>query len=302
MMDDSRNSAAFLKPEHLIPIRNLTLRAKLIVEGFIAGLHKSPYHGFSVEFREYRPYLPGESIRQIDWRKYAQTDRPLVRLFDDETNLRAHILFDKSASMGYSSQGAITKLAYAQTLAASLAWILIRQRDAVGLVSFDTSVDQFLPPHSTNLQLKTILSLLQETIPGAETSCGKVLDEVARTFSKRGLCIVISDFIDDIDAIARGLRHLRFKRQEVVLINVLDPMEMDFADTGQLHLRDMETGRQIRLDARMASHFFHNAMEEHRAALERICRDLRIELHTITTDQPMAHALLCAMEKRKRLN
>ncbi len=301
-MSSSNQSAAFLKPEHLVPIRNLTLRAKLIVEGMIAGLHRSPYHGFSVEFREYRPYLPGESTRRIDWRKYAKTDRPVTRLFDDETNLRAHILFDKSASMGFFSEKNVTKLQYAQTLAASLAWILIRQRDAVGLTTFDEQVQRHIPARSTNIQLKHILSQLQDIGSGAQTSCGKVIDEVARTLTKRGLCIVISDFLDDIESIGQGLRHLRFKRQDVMAMWILDPMEHLFSARGQLHLRDLESGKQIHLDARTASHYFRKNFEEHRSALERICRELSIELQVISTDQPMVRAIMSAMEKRKRLS
>ncbi|HON11159.1 MAG TPA: DUF58 domain-containing protein, partial [Chitinispirillaceae bacterium] len=172
-------TAALVNPKYLIPL-NLNLRAKMIVEGTIAGLHKSPYHGFSAEFLEYRPYLEGESTRRIDWRKFAKTDRTVVKLFEDETNLFAHILVDKSASMAFSSSGNMTKFEYARTLAASLAMLLVNQRDAVGLAVFDEQIGTFLPPRSTNIQLRNIINSLNSIQPGAATLCGKAVDTLAR--------------------------------------------------------------------------------------------------------------------------
>jgi uncharacterized protein (DUF58 family) len=295
-------TATLIKPEQLVAIRNLSLRARLCVEGMMAGQHKSPFHGFSVEFLEYRSYLPGESTRAIDWRKYARTDRAVVRLFEDETNLRAWVLLDKSASMGFRSRLApLSKLEYAKTLCASLAWILIRQRDATGLAIFDETLSTAIPPRSTNRQLKTMLAALDGTEAGAGTRCGVAIDAVATRIVKRGLCIVVSDLFDDPDRIIHGLRHLRFKRQDVIVLWVLDPSERADFENRPLTLRDLETVERISLDGETASRFLAEGMRAHRTAIESACRELAIDLDIITTNEPFQKALLRILEKRKRL-
>jgi uncharacterized protein (DUF58 family) len=292
---------SFLKPEHIAPIRNLSLRAKTIVEGTIAGMHKSPYHGFSAEFLEYRPYQSGEAARRIDWRKYAKTDRSLVRTYEDETNLFATILLDKSGSMKFRHGSVMTKYDYARTLAASLAWILIRQRDAVGLFAFDSSESLFIPPRSTNVQLSTILSHLEALSPGGETRCGASIDRLARTLGKRGMCIVMSDLLDEPAEIIRGLRHLRFKRQDVMVIWVLDPLEASFVNSGSCEVQDLETGGSLLLDGRTASEYFRSGMAQHRRLIEEACRSLHIDCETVVTDEPFAKALVRILQKRRRL-
>jgi uncharacterized protein (DUF58 family) len=295
-------TATLIKPEQLVAIRNLSLRARLCVEGMMAGQHKSPFHGFSVEFLEYRSYLPGESTRAIDWRKYARTGRAVVRLFEDETNLRAWLLLDKSASMGFMSRSAhLSKLEYAKTLCASLAWILIRQRDATGLAIFDETVSSAIPPRSTNRQLKTMLLALDGTEAGAATRCGAAIDAVATRIVKRGLCVVVSDLFDDPDRIIRGLRHLRYKRQDVIVLWVLDPSERAAFESRPLTLRDLETRERISLDGETASRFLANGMQAHRNVIERACRELAIDLDILTTNEPFQKALFRILEKRKRL-
>jgi uncharacterized protein (DUF58 family) len=292
---------SFLKPEHVAPIRNLSLRAKAIVEGTIAGLHKSPYHGFSAEFLEYRPYRTGEAAGRIDWRKYAKTDRFLVRTYEDETNLFATILLDKSGSMKFRHGSAMSKYDYARTLAASLAWVLIRQRDAVGLFAFDAMESTFIPPRSTNVQLSAILSRLDTLEPSGETRCGASIERLARTLRKRGMCIVISDLFDDPDEIIRGLRHLRFKRQDVLVIWVLDPLEASFACGGPCEVMDLEDGKSLVLDGRTASEYFSSGLTEHRRRIEEACRGLSVDCETVVTDEPFAPALVRILEKRRRL-
>ena len=271
------------------------------MEGSMAGLHQSPYHGFSTEFLEYRPYLPGESTRRIDWRKYAKSDRTVVRLFEDETNLYAHLLLDKSASMRFSSTRGMTKYDYARTLAASLAWVLIRQRDAVGFSAFDETSALVIPPHSTNLHLQTIISHLDRLEASGATRCGDALSRVAAMLKKRGLCIVISDLFDEPEDIIRGLRHLRFKKQDVIVLRIADPMERRFHAATPLTLRDMETGRSLSLDAITAARFFGEGNRRHQAAIERACRDLRIDYETIVTTEPFQRALLRVLDKRRRM-
>jgi uncharacterized protein (DUF58 family) len=300
-MSDRSRPLTFLDPRHLAPIRSLNLRAKLIVEGMIAGMHRSPYHGFSTEFLEYRAYRPGESTRAIDWRKYARSDRAVVRLFEDETNLYARICIDKSASMRFCSKGRLSKYDYARTLAASLAWILIRQRDAVGMVAFDNRVDAAIPPRSTNVQLQTILSRLSAIEPGDRTRCGSALDAIARTLRKRGMCIILSDLFDDPEEIIKGLRHLRFKRQDVMVIWMLDPMEAAFDADSPLHVHDVESGEELRLDGASAAEMYARGFEEHRRILENACKELRIDCEMLTTDQPFQKALFRILERRRKL-
>jgi uncharacterized protein (DUF58 family) len=296
------NTATLIRPEHLAAIRSLSLRARLIVEGFFAGLHESPFHGFSAEFLEYRSYRPGESTRTIDWRAFARTDRAVVRVFEDETNLRAHLLLDKSASMLLSSRGgSMSKLDYGRTMAAALAWILIRQRDAAGLAAFDDSVRVYLPPRSTNVQLKTLLFALDRIGGGAGTRCGRALEAVGRHISRRGLCIVLSDLFDDPQHIIRGLRHLRYKRQDVIVLWIADPLELDFPAGVPYTLRDYETNRELSLDGRTAASFFRNGFSGHRNTITRACRDLSVDLETISTGEPFQKALIRIMEKRRRL-
>jgi uncharacterized protein (DUF58 family) len=295
-------TATLIKPEQLSAVRNLTLRARLIVEGMMAGLHKSPFHGFSVEFLEYRPYQTGESIKAIDWRKFARTDKAVVKLYEDETNLRAQLLFDKSASMQFSSAAsAVSKLEYAKTIAASIAWILIRQRDAVGLAAFDETISVDLPPRSTNVQLKTILSVLDTISAGAATRVGSAIDAVASRLSKRGLCILFSDLFDDTDRIIHGLRHLRFKQQDVIVLWILDPLELSFSTSLPLRMRDLETGRNLLIDGGTAGLFFREGFKAHKDIIERACKELSIDLAIISTDEPFQKALFKILEKRKRL-
>jgi len=295
-------TATLIKPEHLAGIRNLSLQARLIVEGFMAGLHKSPFHGFSVEFLEYRPYLPGESTRAIDWRKFARTDKAVVKLFEDETNLRAQLLIDKSASMLFSSmKNGMSKLDYAKTLAAALAWIFIRQRDGVGLAAFDESLSTMLPPRSSNVQLQAILAALDSLSGGAQTRCGAAINAVAAHIAKRGLCVIFSDLFDDPGEIIYGLRHLRFKQQDVMVLQILDPQELSFRALERSRLHDLETHGSMALDGEIAARFFREGMEKHRSMIEHAGRELGIDFEIIATDEPFQKALFRILEKRRRL-
>jgi uncharacterized protein (DUF58 family) len=300
-MSNSSGHISFLRPEHLAPIRSLSLRAKGIVEGLIAGLHRSPYHGFSSEFLEYRPYRYGEPAGKIDWRKFARTEKSVVRLFEDETNLYARILLDKSASMQFCSTGGMSKFEYARTLAASLAWILIRQRDAVGLAVFDDTVDITIPPRSTNHHLKTIISSLEGVSPSRRTNCSTAVNTIAHTVKKRGLSIVISDFFDDPQSIISSLRHLRFKRQDVILLWVLDPLEIEFKKEARLKIRDVETNQELILDGETAGAFYRRGFSDHRKIIEEACRELSIDCIVIATGEPFQKALIRILEKRRRL-
>jgi uncharacterized protein (DUF58 family) len=297
-----KSNITFLKPEHLAHIRSLSLRAQAIVEGVMAGMHKSPYHGFSAEFREYRPYQNGESAARIDWRVYAKTDKSAVRLYDDETNLFATILLDKSASMKFKYGSAMSKHDFGRTLAASLAWILIKQRDAVGLFAYDNLKSLYMPPKSTHAQLSAMLSHLDTMEPSGTTCTGAAIEQLAQTLKRRGLCIVISDLLDDQEQIMRGLRHLRFKRQDVMLVWLLDPMEVCFdKKIDRCELRDMENGKSLQMDGETAREFFKTGMNEHKRFVESTCTRFGIDCETVITDEPFAKALMRILEKRRRL-
>ncbi len=300
-MKANKKQVTFLKPEHLIPIRSLALRAKCIVEGLISGHHKSPYHGFSSEFLEYRYYQQGESTQYIDWRKYARTDKSIVRLFEDETNLYARILLDKSASMQFQSEKNVSKFDYARTLAASLAWILIRQRDSVGLTLFDDTITASMPPRSTNIQLKNLLSQLERAVPGHSTNCAAAIDTIAHIIKKRGLCILISDLFDNPESIINSLRHLRFKRQDVIVIWILDPMELNFKKDARLKISDVETKEELILDGETAGYFYQTGFRRHRQKIENACRELSIDCNVLSTDEPFLKALIHILEKRRKL-
>jgi uncharacterized protein (DUF58 family) len=290
----------FLKPEHFARIRNLHLWAKLIVEGTTVGVHRSPYHGFSAEFLEYRRYQPGESTRMIDWRKYAKTDTSVVRLFQDETNLRAHLLLDTSASMAFCSPGLVSKHTYGSVLCAAAAWILVRQRDAVGFAAFDEQTRVLLTPRSTNVQLRNILVQLDGLRPAGRTGAGAAMDHLAARIARRGMCVVVSDLLDDIGALERGLRHLRFKRQDVLVLWLRDPMERRFEHASMLRLRDMETGQRLELDPAVAAAHYRAGMAAHARQVDSLCRDLAVDLTEVGTEEPVERALSRIVQKRRR--
>ena len=291
----------FIQPEVLSRISNLELMARFVVEGFIAGLHRSPYKGFSVDFMEYRPYIPGDDLMRVDWKLFARTDRYFVKEFEDETNTRLNLLVDVSHSMGYASKST-TKLAYSFYLAASLAYLMIRQRDAVGLTLFDDKVLERIPPRSSKGHLHTILTHLERTALGAETAFGKPLHEMAEQQRRRGFMVVISDLLADPDALIDGLKHFRFNGHEVLLFHVLDPQEVAFDFTDVIEFEDLETGEKMLIEAESARALYQENFERFRARLRKECGLLGVDYTLLTTDQPLDFALfnyLAARAKRK---
>src|SRR5687767_2411614 len=215
----------FLDPAVLARLGTLELRARTIVEGFLTGLHRSPFKGFSVEFAEYRQYMPGDDIASIDWKVYARTDRYYVKKFEEETNLDCYLLVDVSASMGYGSRG-ITKLQYASVLAASLAYLMNRQRDAVALTTFDDAIVTMVPPSARASHLRSILVTLDRIALGNKTDVSKPLHSMADAIGKRGMVVLISDLLDEPERVIDGLRHFRFRGTDVIVFHVMDPAEL----------------------------------------------------------------------------
>ncbi len=240
-MLESRN---YLSDEFIATLTKFTLRARLIVEGFKIGLHKSPYHGFSVEFSDHRQYNPGDSVAHVDWKVYAKTDRYYIKRYEEETNLKSYIILDHSASMGYG-KGKWTKLEYGKALASSLAWLMMGQQDAVGLLTYDETITSYLPPRSLRSYLDEIFKKLYHLESGGKTGTAAVLHKLAEQVRKRGLIILISDMLDDIEELFSGLQHFRHQKHEVILFHIQDKDELDFDFKRETEFVDAETSERI---------------------------------------------------------
>src|SRR5687767_10230892 len=243
----SRSRASFIDPVTLMRIKSLHLRAKVVVQGFFSGLHRSPHHGFSVEFSEYRQYSPGDDPRYLDWRLYARTDRYYIKRFQEETNLRCHLLVDLSRSMGYGSID-YTKVEYARTAAATLAYFLSMQRDAVGLVTFDQQIADYVPARYRPGHLHRLMICLERAVAGTSTDLTAPLEQVAATVRRRGMVVLISDLLARTELLRTHLGYLRSQGHEVVLLRVLDPAELDFRFDKAATFVDMESGRNLYID------------------------------------------------------
>lgn len=290
----------FLEPEVVSRLDNLELKARLVVEGFIIGLHRSPYHGFSVEFAEHRQYMPGDPIKNIDWKVYGKTDRYYLKVFEEETNLRCHILLDCSASMDYSSKR-ITKFDYARQLAASLAYLMIRQQDAVGFLSYDEKIRRLIPARMARSHLNIILKEMSDAQPASGTDSGSAFHELAERISRRGLVIIISDFLDDYDRIISGIKHFRHKRHEVIVFRVLDPREEDFAFSSEARFKDMETGEIILTNPHQIKQSYRNLFDEFSGRLKAECRQALVDFNSFTTADSFDKALFAYLARRSKL-
>jgi uncharacterized protein (DUF58 family) len=288
-----------IDPQALMAVRSLELRARMVVEGFWHGLHRSPYHGFSVEFTEYRPYTAGDDTRHLDWRVLGRSDRYFIRKYEDETNLRAHLLVDQSRSMAYGS-GAWTKAQYAATLAATLAWFLHQQGDAVGLLSFDERVRDYLPARHRAGHLRQLMLALEKPAGGAATDLAAPLARMAELVRKRGLMVLISDFLAPLDRLEKSFSLLRAWGHEVEVFQVLDPAEVSFDFKAPAVFEDVETGRTVFLDPEAARDGYVRRLEAHREALLGVCRKLGLGCHLLTTDRPLELALFSFLQEREQ--
>ncbi len=290
----------YLQPEIIAKLSGLELKARLVVEGFITGLHRSPYHGFSVEFAEHRPYMPGDEIRAIDWKVYGRTSRYYIKRFEEETNLKAYIILDCSGSMTFAS-GGLSKLEYGSYLAASLAYLMVQQKDAVGLTLFDSKIQKHLRPRATRGYLKTLEEALNAPESRGETDIAPILHSLAERIRRRGLVIVISDLFDDPARVMAGLKHFRHRNHEVMVFQVLDPQERDFAYGGDVIFEDMETGERlatqpwhIRADYRALISAFTNHYKH-------ACREHNIDYVLLDTRTSFDVALMEYLIRRKKM-
>lgn len=288
---------SLIDPRALMNIHSLELRARAVVEGFWTGLHRSPYHGFSVEFTEYRAYTPGDDLRHLDWRVLGRTDRYFIKKYEDETNLRFHLLVDQSRSMDYGTRG-YTKGRYAATLAATLAYFLHLQGDAIGLLTFDEAVREYLPARHRPGHLRQLMVALEKPTTGKATNLAAPLERIAALVRKRGLVALISDFLAPVDRLERDLLTLTSCGHEISVFQVLDPAEFNLGLEQPALFEDVESGRTLYLDPAAARGAYVKKMEAHCTALRATCRKLGVGYHQLSTDQPLEIALFEFLQDR----
>jgi uncharacterized protein (DUF58 family) len=295
------SSAAAIDPATLMKLKNLELRARAVVEGFMAGIHRSPWHGFSVEFSDYRQYSPGDDTRYLDWRLYARQDRYYVKRFEDETNLRCYLVADLSRSMDYGSLD-YNKADYARTMLATFACFLSMQHDAAGLLTFDETVGEYIAPRYRPGHLRRLLIGLERATSGTGTGIGPSLEQVARLTRGRGLVVLASDMLAPIDDFSRKLGYLRSQGHEIMIVRILDPAELNFDFFDASIFEDTETGRELFVDPQMIARDYRQQFSEHADQLQQICRSQATQLVTITTDQPLSIGLVDFVRQRKRVS
>jgi uncharacterized protein (DUF58 family) len=291
------SSSMRIDPKALMSIRNLELRARVVVEGFWSGIHRSPYHGFSSEFTEYRQYTPDDDPRYLDWRVFARSDRYFIKKFEDETNLRCYVLADQSSSMSYGSTG-FTKSDYASTLAATLAYFLYLQGDAVGLLTFDDGVREYLPARHRTGHLRQLMFALDKPPTGRATDFGAPLQRIVDMVRKRGLVVLLSDFLAPLERLDQNLSALAACGHEVLVIQVLDPAELRFEFKSPAIFEDVESGRVLFIDPVQARQAYLRKLQAHRDALRATCQRLGISWLGPTTDQSLDLVLFDFLRER----
>jgi uncharacterized protein (DUF58 family) len=288
-----------LDPVVLAGIANLELRARLAVEGFLAGLHKSPHHGFSTEFSDYRPYYPGDDMRYVDWKVYARSGKFYIKQFEDETNLRCYILLDVSASMGYGS-GSVTKLEFSRTLASSLAYFITGQRDAVGLITFDHKIQHYLPSRFRRGHLLNILKALSDTTIGQATNILRPVVDLAHSLKRKGMVILISDLLDEIETTADGLQQLRAQGSDVIVFHVLDPAELTFPFERIADFEDSETHEIQKSVPQKVRQAYLQEIGRFCDFFKETCRSGGMDYCLLNTSEPLNIALASYLSKRAR--
>ena len=298
----------YLRPDVVSKLANMELCARLVVEGFITGLHKSPYHGFSVEFAEHRQYMPGDEIRSIDWKAYGKTDRYYIKQYEEETNLKSYIILDASASMSFASDDLekknkkrISKLTYASFIAAALSYLMVQQRDAVGLTVYDKTIRSTMPPHATKAYLRRILLELEHLVPGQTTGTAPALHQMAERITRRGLVIVLSDLFDDPSQVIAALKHFRHNHHEVLVMQVLDPLERTFAFGNDAIFKDLETKEEMMTQPFHIQSAYRQTMQGFLERYKRECRENTIDYVMLDTATPFDAALFRYLNKRKKI-
>jgi len=290
----------YLRPEVIRQVARLDLRAKFIVEGFLAGLHASPFQGFSVEFSEHRKYVPGDDLKDLDWNIYAKTDKYYLKKFEAETNLTGYLVMDLSASMAYTYRQELTKFEYAICLAAALGYLMIHQQDPVGLVTFDTRIQASLPPHSRRTQLGTILGVLANLKPAGKTDVAACLHQLAAMIRSKGLIMIFSDLLTEPAPVMESLHHLRHRGNEVILFHILDEAEVHFPFQGVIEFEDVEEPNRLTLDARNMRGDYLQALGEFREYYRTECARANIDFVAMDTSVSFDKALMQYLLQRQK--
>jgi uncharacterized protein (DUF58 family) len=293
-------AARYLDPAIIARLGTIDLKARTIVEGFLTGLHRSPYKGFSVEFAEYRQYLPGDDLATLDWKVFARSDKHFVKKYEEDTNLTCHLLIDVSGSMGYAS-GDITKLQYASYLTGALAYLMHRQRDSFGLIAFDDSISALLPASARSSHLRTVLLALERLQLGARTNVAKPLNDLAAAVRKRGMVVLVSDLHDDPASVLDGLRHFRYRGTDVIVFHVLDPYELKFPFEQAARFRDMETQEEVMAVPGSIRADYIKTIEERIAFFRRELGLAGIDYCLLDTSQPLELGLMAYLMTRRRV-
>jgi uncharacterized protein (DUF58 family) len=290
----------YLRPDVIRQVARLDLRAKFIVEGFLSGLHASPFQGFSVEFSEHRKYVPGDDLKDLDWTVYAKTDKYYLKKFQAETNVTGYLVMDLSASMAYTYRQELTKFDYAICLAAALGYLMIHQQDPVGLVTFDTRIQASLPPRSRRTQLATILSILSNLKPSGETDISACLHQLAPMVRGKSLIMLFSDLLGDPEPILQSLHHLRHRGHEIILFHILDEAEVQFPFEGLIEFTDVETPDHLTLDAKGMRTDYLQALHEFREMYRHECARVSIDYVPMDTSVGFDKALMEYLVQRQR--
>jgi uncharacterized protein (DUF58 family) len=289
-----------LDPQMLAKLQGLQLRARLIVEGYVSGVHRSPFHGFSIEFAEHREYTPGDDLRYLDWKVFGRTDKFYLKQFEEETNLICYLLLDASESMAYKSdRAAMSKLEYAQSAAAALSYLILNQQDSVGLVTFDEEIRALVRPGGNPSHLKEILQVMETSVGTRKTATGPIFHDLAERFKKRGIVVILSDLFDNVDAIMAGLKHFRHRRHEVIIIHVLDPAEVDFPFEQATLFRGLEQLPEVLVEPRAIRKAYLNEFNRFIHRIKKGCRQHQIDYVPLRTDQSMEVALSTYLASRR---
>jgi len=294
-------SSQMLDPLVVSRLGKLELIARLVVEGFITGLHRSPYHGFSVEFTDHRPYMPGDERKNIDWKLYAKTERYYIKQFEEETNLKAYLLLDTSRSMAFSQQGTLPKDRYAGLLAASLAYLLLRQRDGVSLALYSEQLQRYIPPRARMSQMKVLTGALENLRCEGLTRPLPIFRKLADRIHRRGLIVVLSDLLTAPEDTLRSLKYFAHHKHEVIVFHILDPAELSLPGRGEVIFSDMETKETLQTNTWEIKAAYDSQVERLTRELRMRCRESLIDYQLVSTNTPFDKALFSFLEKRKRL-
>jgi uncharacterized protein (DUF58 family) len=290
----------YLRPEVIRQVARLDLRARFIVEGFLSGLHASPFHGFSVEFSEHRKYVPGDDLKDLDWNIYAKTDKYYLKKFEAETNVTGYLVMDLSASMAYTYRQELTKFEYGISLAAALGYLMIHQQDPVSLVTFDTSIRAFLPPRSKRTQLGTILGVLASLKPTGQTDVAACVHQLAGMVRGKSLVMLFSDLLTEPGPVLEALHHLRHRGHEVILFHILDEAEVHFPFEGVIEFEDVEEDRRLTLDARNMRDDYLKSLREFQELYRTECAKANMDYLAMDTSVSFDRALMEYLVQRQK--